>query len=77
MQDSGQASQDGSGERCGDPNHRVVQLRFPYTEANIIRTRLITEIGADRVSRLRRTDEGWAIVICRECASLDSGGRIL
>jgi hypothetical protein len=73
MHDDEQVSRIGPGERCGDPDHRVVRLRFSYTEASIIRARLISDMGADRVSRLRRTDGGWAMVICRECASLDGG----
>jgi hypothetical protein len=60
--------------RCKDAAHRVIQLRFPYAEASVIRARLIVEIGAERVSALRRSDNGWAFVICRDCAPRGSLG---
>jgi hypothetical protein len=60
--------------RCKDAAHRVIQLRFPYAEASVIRARLSVEIGGERVSALRRSDNnGWAFVICRDCASHDAG----
>jgi hypothetical protein len=59
--------------QCNDAEHRVIQLRFPYAEASVIRARLLVEIGADRVSALRRSDAGWAFVICRDCAPQDGG----
>jgi hypothetical protein len=60
--------------RCKDAEHRVIQLRFPYAEASVIRARLVVEIGTERVSALRRSDRGWAFVICRDCAPRDVGG---
>jgi hypothetical protein len=54
--------------RCKDAAHRVIQLSFPYAEASVIRARLVVEIGGERVSVLRRSDNGWAFVICRDCA---------
>jgi hypothetical protein len=59
--------------RCKDAEHRVIQLRFPYAEASVIRARLSVEIGGERVSALRRSDSGWAFVICRDCAPHDAG----
>jgi hypothetical protein len=54
---------------CRGPNHRAIPLRFPYAEARVIHARLISEMGAERVSRrLRKTESGWEVVICRECA---------
>jgi hypothetical protein len=60
--------------RCKDAEHRVIQLRFPYAEASVIRARLMVEIGGERVSALRRSDNGWAFVICRDCAPNAAGG---
>jgi hypothetical protein len=54
--------------QCKDAEHRVIQLRFPYAEASVVRARLLVEIGAERVSALRKSDNGWAFVICRDCA---------
>jgi hypothetical protein len=59
--------------RCKDAEHRVIQLRFPYAEASVIRARLMVELGGERVSALRRSDIGWAFVICRDCAPHDAG----
>jgi hypothetical protein len=60
--------------QCKDAEHRVIQLRFPYAEASVIRARLLAEIGAERVSALRKSDDGWAFVICRDCAPHGVGG---
>jgi hypothetical protein len=60
---------------CKDAEHRVIQLRFPYAEASLIRARLIVEIGAERVSALRKSDSGWAFVICRDCSPHRAGGE--
>lgn len=59
---------------CKDAEHRVIQMRFPYAEASVVRARLIVEIGAERVSTLRKSDNGWAFVICRDCAPRASAG---
>jgi hypothetical protein len=56
---------------CGDDGHRVVPLRFPYPDAEAVRARLVAAVGADRVSRLRATEDGLAIVVCRACARRD------
>jgi hypothetical protein len=53
---------------CTDKQHRIIHLRFPYAEARVVRARVAVEIGADRVSALRRNGEGWLFVICRDCA---------
>jgi hypothetical protein len=64
-----------SDQRCEAQSHRVIRLRFPYGEANVVRARLISELGADSVSPLRRGATGWVIVLCRECARDDQGGE--
>jgi hypothetical protein len=63
-----------STRRCGNPNHRVIPIRFPYFEAQAVRAKLIDQLGAERVSRLRRTDGPWTVVICSDCARDDVRG---
>ena len=53
--------------RCDDGSHRVLNVTFPYAEAQVVRAQLIRALGADRVSRLRRGEDGWEIVICGRC----------
>jgi hypothetical protein len=56
-------------EPCRDPSHRVIPIHFPDAEAKVIHARLMNDVGADRVSRrLRKTETGWEVIICRECA---------
>lgn len=52
---------------CDDGSHRVLNVTFPYAEAQVVRARLIHALGADRVSRLRRIEGGWELIICRRC----------
>jgi hypothetical protein len=52
---------------CDDGSHRVLNVTFPYAAAQVVRARLIKALGAHRVSRLRRVEEGWEIIICRRC----------
>jgi len=52
---------------CRDGSHRILNVTLPYAKAQVVRARLIGALGANRVSRLRRTEDGWEIVICREC----------
>ena len=50
-------------EPCRDPNHRAFPIRFPYAEAKVIHAWLISEVGADRVSRrLHKTQAGWEVI---------------
>jgi hypothetical protein len=60
-----------AGVRCGDDGHRVIPLRFPYPDAQIVRAQLVAALGADRVSRLRETQDGLVVVVCRACARRD------
>jgi hypothetical protein len=52
---------------CDDGSHRVLNVTFPYAEAQVVRARLVRALGADRVSRLRRIENGWELIICRRC----------
>jgi hypothetical protein len=52
---------------CDDGSHRVLTVTFPYAAAQVVRARLIRLLGANRVSQLRRVDEGWELIICRRC----------
>jgi hypothetical protein len=67
---------------CDHDSRRVIRLRWPYAEASIVRTRLVTENASQfDVSPLYRTAAGWAFSICRECArrgavALDSRGAL-
>jgi hypothetical protein len=63
-------------ERCDDSSHRVLNVTFPYAEAQVVRARLISALGADRVSQLRRTEDGWEIVICRRCIRRQHGEAV-
>jgi hypothetical protein len=58
---------DSSG-RCRNPSHRVIPIRFPYFEAQTIRAKLVSQLGSERVSGLRRADGPWTVVICSDCA---------
>jgi hypothetical protein len=72
----------GDDQRCDHDSRRVIRLRWPYAEANIIRARLVTENGNRfDVSPLYSIAAGWAFSICRECAkrgavALDSRGAL-
>jgi hypothetical protein len=56
--------------RCPNPSHRVIPIRFPYFEAQTIRAKLVSQLGSERVSGLRRSDGPWTVVICSDCARL-------
>jgi hypothetical protein len=62
--------------RCDDGSHRILNVTWPYPEAQVIHARLVSALGAGRVSPLRRVDEGWEIIICRRCVRRDQGGRL-
>jgi hypothetical protein len=69
MEEKDCASLPGADRRCDHDSRRVIRLRWPYAEANIIRARLVTENGNHfDVSPLYETKTGWAFSICRECA---------
>jgi hypothetical protein len=57
--------------RCRNPSHRVIPIRFPYFEAQTIRSKLVSQLGSERVSALRRGDGPWTVVICEACARDD------
>jgi hypothetical protein len=67
---------------CEHKSRRVIRLRWPYAEANIVRARLVTENGSRfDVSPLYRIAAGWAFSICQECAkrsalAVDSRGAL-
>ena len=42
---------------CDDGSHRVLNVTYPYAGAQVVRTRLIRLLGANRVSQLRRVEE--------------------
>jgi hypothetical protein len=63
-----------STRRCPNPGHRVIPIRFPYVEAEAIRAKLVSQLGAERVSCLRGSGAPWTVVICTECARDDVGG---
>lgn len=52
---------------CDDGSHRVLNVTSPYAGAQVVRTRLIRLLGANRVSQLRRVEEGWELIICCRC----------
>jgi hypothetical protein len=55
--------------RCDHKSRRVIRLRWPYAEANLVRARLISDTGSRfEVSPLYEMEGGWAFSICRECA---------
>jgi hypothetical protein len=56
---------------CRKPSHRVIPIRFPYFEVQTIRVKLVSQLGSERVSRLRRGDGPWTVVICSDCARGD------
>jgi hypothetical protein len=60
--------------RCRNPSHRIIPIRFPYFEAQTIRAKLVSQLGAERVSGLRRGDGPWTVVICSDCARGDVRG---
>jgi hypothetical protein len=60
--------------RCPNPSHRVIPIRFPYFEAQTIRAKLVSQLGSERVSALRRSDGPWTVVVCSECARGDVRG---
>ena len=60
--------------RCRNPSHRVIPIRFPYFEAQTIRAKLVSQLGSERVSGLRRGDGPWTVVICSDCARDDVRG---
>jgi hypothetical protein len=62
-----------SSRPCRDPSHRVIPIRFPYTDAQAIRAKLVSRLGY-RVSSLRGRDGQWTVVVCTECAQDDIGG---
>jgi hypothetical protein len=64
-----------SSRPCRDPSHRVIPIRFPYADAQAIRAKLVSQLGAERVSRLRGSEGQWTVVICTECVRDDVGGR--
>ena len=58
---------------CRSLLHRAIPLRFPYVHAKVIHARLITEMGADRVSKqLREIEGGWEVIICDACVIRDA-----
>jgi hypothetical protein len=61
---------------CDDGSHRVLNVTLSYTKAQVVRARLISALGANRVSRLRRTEDGWEIVICRQCIRRQHGEQL-
>ena len=61
---------------CDDGSHRVLNVTLPYAKAQVVRARLISALGANRVSRLRRTEDGWGIVICRQCIRRQHGEQL-
>jgi hypothetical protein len=60
--------------QCRNPSHRVIPIRFPYSDAEAIRAKLVSQLGDERVSRLRGGGVQWMVVICTECARDDVGG---
>jgi hypothetical protein len=58
---------------CRDGSHRVLNMTLPYAKAQVVRAQLICALGATRVSRLRRAEDGWEIVICRQCIKRQHG----
>jgi hypothetical protein len=56
-----------SSQPCRDPGHRVIPIRFPYIDAAVIRDKLVSQLGAERVSCLRGGGVQWTVVICAEC----------
>jgi hypothetical protein len=56
-------------EPCGDHDHRVVWLHIPRAKAAMVRARIVDKMGADKVSRLGKSESGWRIIMCRNCAS--------
>jgi hypothetical protein len=63
-----------SSRPCRNPSHRVIPIRFPYIDADVIRAKLVSQLGSERVSRLRRSVGQWTVVICTECARHDVAG---
>jgi hypothetical protein len=62
--------------QCVDGSHRVLTVTFPHAEAEVIRGRLVSALGPDRVSRLRQTEGGWELVICRRCMRAQPAARL-
>ena len=62
---------------CQNPSHRVIPIRFTRLDAEAIRDKLVSQLGAERVSRLRGSGAQWTVVICNECARGDRGGADL
>ena len=61
---------------CRDGSHRALNVTLPYAKVQVVRARLISALGANRVSRLRRTEDGWEIVICRQCIRRQHGEQL-
>lgn len=61
---------------CDDSSHRILYVTAPYAEAKDIRARLINALGAARVSRLRRVEGGWEIVLCGRCIGDERAERL-
>ena len=61
---------------CRDGSHRVLDVTLPYAKAQVVRAQLISALGATRVSRLRGNEDGWEIVICRQCIRRQHGEQL-
>ena len=69
MREEPDASSQAPDRPCTHSSRRVIRLRWPYTEAGIMRARFVTEHGRQfDVSPLYQTEGGWAFTICSDCA---------
>jgi len=61
---------------CDDAGHRILNVTASHAQAQAIRARLVSALGPGLVSRLRRVEVGWEIVMCRRCIGEQDDERL-